>query len=74
MFLVSFQRQVLSMKPRWEDDHYRLTEQNLIILLDYGSAGNVSACLECMVSTFFPSTTYCSELKSGTTRLSWGEQ
>ena len=33
------------------------TERNLIILLDYGPAGNVGACLECTVSTFFPSTT-----------------
>jgi hypothetical protein len=30
--------------------------------------------LECTVSTFFLSTTYYSELKSGTTRLSRGEQ
>jgi hypothetical protein len=30
--------------------------------------------LECTVNTFFLSTTYYSELKSGTTRLSRGEQ
>ena len=44
VFLVSSQRQVLSTKPRWEDDRYGcgmyylwiVTKWNLIILLDYG--------------------------------------